>query len=171
MKSPRVVAFTILLATTTVFGQSLSLQGNGPVFPVLDQCPIGLQVDHGTFFQEREVKSGPQTVLQQRIHLTMTNRRAQTIVSALFTVHGLSQKARMIDLSTPVPDMAKTIQLALDVKGNNQASSDLSLSRFAVVTAVDVNAVTYADGSSWREPLAGACSVTPSALMRVSVAH
>ncbi len=174
MKSSRVLPFAVLFATTAVFGQSLVLRGNGPsiasspVGTIAGDCPVGLQVDHGSSFERREVGATSKPNLEQRIHLTMSNLHPQKIVSAQFTVHGLSQKARMIDVTTPVPDMMKTVRLALEVNGNSQGSSDLSLSRFAVVTAVDINAVTYADGSTWRELSAAACSVKPSLLMRVS---
>jgi hypothetical protein len=162
MKSCRILPLAILFATTTAFGQSL-FAGNAT------DCPIGLQVDHHWSLQEREVLDGiPEAGLRQRIHLTMTNPQPRKIVGAQFTVHGFSRKAREMDLATPAPDMVKTIHLALNVDGNGQGASDLSLSLFAVVTAIDVDAVTYADGSRWSEASAGACSVTPNALMRVA---
>jgi hypothetical protein len=174
MKPSRVLPFTILFATATVFGQSLVLHRDGPslasspVGTIGGECPVRLQVDHGSSFERREVGDRSKPGLEQRIHLTMTNPHPKKIVSAQFTVHGLSQKARMMDLSTPEADMVKTVRLALEIDGNGQGSSDVSLSRFAVVTAVDLNAVTYADGSTWRELSAAGCSVKPSLLMRVS---
>jgi hypothetical protein len=165
MKSSRILPFAMLFATTTVFGQSL-FAGKGT------DCPVGLQVDHQWSLQEREVIVGPpEAGLRQRFHLTMTNPQPRKIVGAQLTVHGFSRKAREMDLSTPAPDMVKTIHLALNVDGNGQRSSDLSLSLFAVVTAVDVDAVTYADGSRWSAASAGVCSVTPNALMRVAAAR
>jgi len=54
------------------------------------------------------------------------------------------------------------------VKGNGHASNDLSLSRLASVTTIDVNLVAYTDGSTWHTPSPGACSVPPERFMLVS---
>ena len=66
------------------------------------------------------------------------------------------------------PDLARTVDVALDVQGNGQASRNLSLSRFTAITAVDVNAITYGDGSTWRTSSPGACSASPDLLMLVN---
>jgi L-serine deaminase len=66
------------------------------------------------------------------------------------------------------PDLAKTVDVALDVKGNSSASRDLSFARFSAIRTIQVNSVTYADGSTWHAPSPGACSVAPSPIMQVS---
>ena len=69
------------------------------------------------------------------------------------------------------PDLRKTINLALKVKGNNHASSDLSLNRFTSVTYVDLDSLTYADGATWKASSPAACSVSPEPFMLVSAAR
>jgi hypothetical protein len=163
-------------------------------------CPIGLQVSHlaglpigmnadgdgrpvtGPAINGRPL-TGPAVngamqgrqvpILNQRIHLTMTNSLSQDIVSAQITVHGFSDKWRAISLSdaTHAPDLAKTVEVALDVKGNNHASRDLSMNHFTAVTAIDLNSVTYADGSTWHTLSPGACSVTPDLAMLVTASR
>jgi hypothetical protein len=54
------------------------------------------------------------------------------------------------------------------VQGNGQASRNLSFSHFTAITAVDVNEITYADGSSWHTSSAGACSASPDLFMLVN---
>ena len=90
-------------------------------------------------------------------------------MSAQFVVHGFSNKWRYLPLSGADPDLATPVHVALDVKGNGQASRSLSLSHFTAITAVDVNAITYADGSTWRTSSSGACSVSPDLIMLVNV--
>jgi hypothetical protein len=70
-----------------------------------------------------------------------------------------------LSVAPDTPDLAKTVDVAMDVKGNSQASRDLSLSRFTAVTSVDVNSIKYTDGSEWHAPSAGACSVTPDLII------
>jgi hypothetical protein len=183
MKPSRVLPFACLLAATSVFGQELIQQyqppnpavnyNHRPADTVQSNCPVGMTVDRNGLFAKREVKGTPDSnsgpSLEQRIQLNLTNRKASTITGAQVTVHGLSQKARFMEVSNPKPDMAKAIQLSLDLKGNGQSANVLWLNRFAVVTAVDLNSVTYADGSTWREPSPAACSVQPSLLVRVGL--
>jgi hypothetical protein len=110
-------------------------------------------------------------VQEQRIQLTMTNLSPQEIVKAQFTVHGLSDKWRYVPLpEAPAPDLTKRVEVTLEVRGNSHASRDLSLSRFTSVTSVNLDSLTYADGSTW-EASSGACSVVPDPFMLVTAAR
>jgi hypothetical protein len=106
----------------------------------------------------------------QRLRLTLTNPLSRDIVSAQFTAHGFSNKPRAMESSagSNEPDLAKTIDLELGVKGKGHASSDLSLNHFTAVTSIDLNSITYADGSEWHAPSPAACSITPSMVMLVA---
>ena len=178
MNLSRLLPFTVLIATT-VFGQDLILHheelGQNPAvgYVAQENCPVGMAVDRSGLFAKREVAGtpvpGPNPVVEQRIQLDLTNRNPAKITGAAITVHGLSQKQRFMELSSPKADMAKTIQLSLDLKGNGQSSSVLWLTRFAAITRVDLKSVTYADGSTWHEPSPAACSVAPSLLVRVAL--
>jgi hypothetical protein len=179
MKPSRLLPFTILIATTTLLGQNVVMhhQRPGPNSAsgdvVAEECPVGMAIDRSGLYMKREV-AGAQNAdsnpeLEQRIRLDLTNRNPTKIISAQITVHGLSQKGRFIEVSTPEADMAKTIQLSLDLKGNGQSSNDLWLTRFAVITRVAINSVTYADGSTWYEPSPAACGVAPNLFVLVSL--
>jgi hypothetical protein len=166
------LSLAILLTATGAPGQSSltwsrSLNANN--------CPVTLQADHAGLFVKRDVNDrGLQsTVLNQRIHLTITNLSAHNIVSAEVTAHGLSETWRFVPLmaTQPVPDLAKQVKLTVDVKAKDRASHDLAFSHFATVTSLDITTLTYADGSSWRATAPGACSVTPSPRMLVSSAQ
>jgi hypothetical protein len=106
----------------------------------------------------------------QRLRLTLTNPSSRDIVSAQFTAHGFSKETRAMELSarSNEPDLVKTIDLVLGVKGKSQASHDLSLNHFTAVTSIDLNSITYADGTTWHAPSPAACSITPSMVMLVA---
>jgi hypothetical protein len=111
-------------------------------------------------------------VQEQRIQFIVDNPSTREIVKAQITVHGLSHRGRFVPLADgSAPDLSRKVSVVLDVKGNSRASSDLSLIRFASVTSVDLNSLTYADGSSWRASSSAACSVTPDPFMLVSAAR
>jgi hypothetical protein len=67
-------------------------------------------------------------------------------------------------------DIAKTLDVVLDVKGMGRASGGLSLSRCTGVTAIDLNSTTDKDGATWHAPLSGAWSTIPDLIMLVAAA-
>jgi hypothetical protein len=105
------------------------------------------------------------------LHLDVNNPSSQDVVGAKFTAHGFSRQWRVLSLSDPsnAPDLAKTVDVVLDVQGKGNASSDLSLANFtAILTSIDLDSVTYADGSTWRASSPGTCSIIPSMVMRIA---
>jgi hypothetical protein len=184
-----VLPLVFLFAAPTIFAQQPVTPGNTqstvlhlPRTPEAS-CPIGMQARHGAGLPVA-MSAGPSIngspidpnspafapERAQRIHLTMTNLLSREIVSAQFVVHGYSNKGRALDLanSSPEPDLVKTVDVVLDVKGKSEASSDLSLSRFTAVTSIDLNSITYADGNTWHTPSSEACSITPDLIMLVA---
>jgi hypothetical protein len=186
MKPISILPLAIVLATTSAIGQDTVLLRSPQTTPsILMQprtlradCPVGLKVNHGPSLQKRDTEYGPfappaPRVQEQRIQLTMTNQSPKEIVSAQITVYGFSDKWRAIPLAgaEDTPDLRKRVNLVLNVKGNDHASSDLSLNRFTSVAYVDLDSLTYADGATWKASSPAACSVTPDPFMLVSTAR
>jgi hypothetical protein len=189
MKCATILSLTILLTTTCVFSQETVMRSDAklalatpPLHMDRTNCPVGLQVKHATgvptaisaegpTINGKAIPYGQVQIADQNlgIHLTLINLSPQSIVSAQVVVHGFSNKWRYVPLSGADPDLATTVEVALDVKGNGQASRNLSLSHFTAITAVDVNEITYADGSTWRTSSPGACSASPDLFMLVNV--
>jgi hypothetical protein len=188
MKCARILSLALLLTTTCAFSQETVMRSDtklamatSPLHVDSTNCPVGLQVKHGPGLPLTKNAEGPaingkplpygQVKLQdqnQGINLTLSNLSPRSIVSAQVIVHGFSNKGRYIPLSGSDPDLATKVDVALDVKANGEASRNLSLSHFTAITAVDVNAITYADGSTWRTSSPGACSASPDPLMLVN---
>jgi hypothetical protein len=178
MKYATVLPLAIALTTSFAVGQATYQK---PLKIDAANCPVGLQVRHGGGLPSAVGAAGPAinekplngkvpSVQSQGIHLTLANPSSRDIVSLEITVHGLSEKWRYVPLSDmpPKPDISKTVDIGLDVKGSGHASRDLSLYRFTAVTSVDVNSIKYSDGSEWRATSTEACSVTPDLIMLVA---
>jgi hypothetical protein len=183
----RIFPLVFLFVVPTIFAQQAVMPGNTQS-TVLHlpraaeaSCPVGMQARHGAGVPvsrnagppiEKRSPNAPAFThtREQRIHLTMTNLLSREIVSAQFVVHGYSNKGRAMNLanSSSEPDLAKTVDVVLDVKGKSEASSDLSLTRFTAVTSIDLTSITYADGNTWHTPSPEACSVTPDMIMLVA---
>jgi hypothetical protein len=183
MKCASILSLAILLTGTCAFSQEPVTGSTANLVLATphshmdrNNCPVGLRVKHGPGLPMSR-NAGPtingngQAQIpdqNQGIHLTLTNLMPRSIVSAQIVVHGFSNKWRYVPLSGADPDLARTVEVALDVKGNGEASRNLSLSHFTAITAVDVNAITYSDGSTWRTSSPGACSVSPDLMMLVN---
>jgi hypothetical protein len=161
-------AATCCTAQNAISNMSLTTQR-----VVGNDCPVNMQASHTSGFPV-SMNAGPQGAtprgLYQQIHLTMKNLVSHEIMSAQITAHGYSNKQKMRELASASqgPDLSKTMEVVLDVKGNGHASSDLTFHHFTAVSSIDVNSITYADGSTWRSSSPGACRVIPDGFMLVS---
>ena len=169
MRSASILPFAVILATTSMFGQSFTRP------PRIDpsKCPVGLKVEPSSgLFAYENAKAVPAEHAapssEQWFDLTMINFLPHEVVSAQLTAHGFSYKGRIIPVSDATPNIWKTVDVALEVKGNSRASRELSFGHFSTIRTIDVNSVTYADGSTWHASSPGACSVAPSLIMRIS---
>ena len=169
MKSASILPLAIMLATTSMFGQSFTLP------PRIDpsKCPVGLKVERSSgLFAYENAKAVPAEHVApktaQWFDFRMKNFLPNEIVNAEITAHAFSEKWRVFSVPAPTPDLWKTVEVALDVKGNSSGSRELSFGHFSTISTIDVNSVTYADGSTWHAPSPGACSVAPSLIIRIS---
>jgi hypothetical protein len=169
VKSASILPLAIMLATTSMFGQSFTLP------PRIDPSkrPVGLRVERSSgLFEYENAKAVPAghiaPLSEQWFDLKMRNFLPREILDAQITAHGFSYKWRVIPASAATPDIWKTVDVALDVTGNSSASREVSFAHFSTIRTIEVNSVTYADGSTWHAPSPGACSVAPSLIMRIS---
>ena len=177
----------LLLGQQQVTKQDADSASSNQVRSAGTNCPIGVEANlvalpsvsnagpsiNGQPLQQKEPRLEGQQVTKDylQLHLDVSNPSSRDIVGAQFTVHGFSRKLRVIDPSDPsnAPDLWRTVDVALDVQGKGHASSELSLTHFtAIITSIDLDSVTYADGTQWQAPSPGACSTIPNIVMRIS---
>jgi hypothetical protein len=104
------------------------------------------------------------------------DKPGQKIVSASVTVHGTSGKAHMQSLESHPPgyldlnsnDLARTLDVDLAEGGEPGVSGDFRLPGFTSATRIDLDSVTYDDGTTWKLTGTQTCRVAPDMLMRVS---
>jgi hypothetical protein len=103
--------------------------------------------------------------------VTMSNSRSIDIVGAQITARGFDAKTRYSPAQYPraaSPDLTKTVDFDLTVKSKGNESTDLRLARFTAVTWIDLDSVTYADGSTWHASAGKTCRVVPDLMRLVS---
>ncbi len=86
------------------------------------------------------------------------------IISERFTLHGIARR----DESSPALQQAdaKTLEIerSVTVDAGTEVAVDSLLTGFSGVKHIELNSVTYADGTSWQPIDGETCIVTPRSL-------
>ncbi len=106
-----------------------------------------------------------------RLRLSLASRDARKITAATIEVHGLTSKVRKMPVQSgmePASDASQTIQLQLAQAAGNEATAIFRAKGMVVIQTIDLESVTYADGSILRLRDERTCSVAPYHLILVS---
>jgi hypothetical protein len=119
-----------------------------------------------------------QKVFAQRLRLILNSFRqdnsGRTVVSATVTVHGTGTKARMQPLSGGSNDWdvnsgskARTLSVSMSNWSEPGVSGDFLLPGFTSASRVDLESITYDDGSTWKLSKNETCRVAPDPIMLI----
>jgi hypothetical protein len=144
--------------------------------PASNGCPVSMRAQQrggGDLLSVNRSQDNRSDTVAQRIHLVLENTAANLarITGGRVTVHGTSAKPRSIVAGIAqdgMRDATKTFTLSFDIGENEAASANLLLRGFTSVQSVTLEAVTYADGSSWSPSSGKTCRVSPDPLVLVS---
>jgi hypothetical protein len=107
--------------------------------------------------------------IAQLLHLIVSGMNSRRIVAANVTVHGFANKGRVVQaMSTQdTPDASKTFDVRFPA-APREVSADLAVHGLSAVSVIDLNSVTYSDGSTWKLTAGSACSsrIEPIMLVR-----
>jgi hypothetical protein len=107
--------------------------------------------------------------ISQQIHLAaavVLNNR--TVVSASVTVHGLTPQSRVmpVEAGDERAQASRKLQVSFRNDSAGESAADLAVRGFSAVFSIDIDSVTYADGSTWKSA-AGVCRVVPDPIMLI----
>lgn len=151
-------------------------------------CPVSMRAEHGSgggLVMTRQSRSNGPSVLDpvpgqpappfQRIHLILGNSTVQSsagakVVSARVTVHGTNGKWRNVPAAMGDDSLTitKTLDVRFDRAEDGQVSSDMTLPGFTSVKSINLDTLTFSDGTIWVPEQGSACRVAPDPLMLVS---
>ena len=191
------IAFSSLTLTTAVSGQAtiaspthrnlpkLQAQQSSPhpslqsattatlsVMPAIgESCPVGLRAQPGTAPGMVIVVDG-KTNASQKLNLQLTNFIHQrAITSAQITVHGFTTHGRISPAVSRDPEadtLSKQVDLTLTVAPGTSASTEMLFKGLTSVRWIDLDSITYADGSMWHSSAQRKCQVVPDRFMLVA---
>jgi hypothetical protein len=139
-----------------------------------NNCPISLHAGHAPGGDMIEVNGKRVHNTAQRLHLSISDSDSKRIVAANVTVHGFSNKARYMPAMSAQDssDAAKTLDVRFPSgqgsESDKERSAELAVPGLTAVTVIDLNSVTYSDGSTWKLASGGSCRSWVDGLMLVS---
>lgn len=132
-------------------------------------CPISLRAQHKADGNMLKVDKTRPAGVAQRLHLILKNPDSRQIVGAMLKVRGLSGKGRVAGASgANTPDVSRMLDVRFVPGQQNEVTSDVWVPGMTAVLAVELNSVSFADGSRWSLNGTGACSIEPEPLMLIA---
>jgi hypothetical protein len=136
-------------------------------------CPVSLHAQQSAAAFARQVNGDdgdrPRDVAQ-RLHLVAAGPSSKKVVAANVTVHGFAAKPRMVQTmeTGDGSNAAKTMDVRFAAGTGQDSAADLWVPGLSAVRSIDVNAVTYSDGSTWKLADGRSCSSLVDGVMLIS---
>jgi hypothetical protein len=161
------VSIALPLGPTLLTAQTAAAPGNRvsqtivlTLTPPAANCPVSLRAQQMPGGDRWVVSGASVKPLAQRLHLTATAPHSGPVVAANITVRGYAGKPRFTPVGTSDQDAgeaARTLDVAFAPARGRDASTDIALAGFSAVTVVDLNSITYSDGSTWKLNAGSSC--------------
>lgn len=153
MNPTRALPLFLLLGSAT-FSQTPGTQFSSQASEA--SCPIEIKASFyavGKPAGIQPVENGRTTERDQRLRITLGNPKSE-VASVQITVYGYPVGGRVAPAVLYFPhdpaEIKKTIAFDRAVGAGQNAVVDFSVRDFSAVTSIDLNAMTYSDGSTWH---------------------
>jgi len=174
MKHSAAVLFAILLGSIALTAQSPDEKQTKALIQMPTGntgCPVTMHARQGVNGDLLPVKDSRPKGPAQSLHLILTNGDSRQITGGEVTVRGLTGKGRVTKTKSAGDDSSDAV-LKLPVKfsagDNKDVVADLLVPAMTAVHAIELNSVTYADGSTWKLPTGTTCRTIPDPTMLVN---
>jgi hypothetical protein len=144
----------VFLFSSIAFSQTSRIQFSSESFQA--NCPIELKASlnsPGKIVPIVPAKKGRSTGNEHRLQITLSNPKSE-VVAARITVHGFPVGGRVdpavLYLTKNPAEITKTIAFDQIVAAGQNTSFGVAVPNFSAVTSIDLDSVTYSDGSGWH---------------------
>lgn len=173
------VSLLLFLASTCTFGQQVPNSVPGPegVRPnattiqsnvaTADGCPVGLLVERRSDFAMRLAEDGHDRDLAQGLHISLIHF-GPAIASVEITVYGVTTRVGALPVEIAASnEISKTFILHPGEGRKGLQEATVWMHQVGALTHVELNSMSYADGSEWHESKSSICVATPSLFLLV----
>jgi hypothetical protein len=138
-------------------------------------CPVAIEARHAGGLTAQVMVGKNQAVSSgatgQELQLTLTNATLGAVSAVRIKVRGWDHEGRSlpaIEAASKHANTIKTLAVTVDLGPRKTAETNVRVRGLSAVDSLELMAVKYADGSSWKTPTPGACSVVPDPTMLIS---
>lgn len=162
-----------LVAVASGSAQTAKNQTNIIIVPVPSQvsCPVAMQAQHGADGSTMMVAGGAHRGIGQLLQFTMNNPKLATISAIRITVHGWDVKGRTlpaVETTSSYASASRTLDLTLSIGAHKTADTDVWVNGLTAVDSIDLEQVSYTDGSNWEPSTQQACHIMLNAITLIS---
>ena len=182
MKAATLVAIVLLAVSAVVAAQNVGVvrqvqigQAAASVYrvpAVAPACPVSMRAQQrwgGDLVAADKDRDARPKGIAQRLELIVTNPDSKRITRARVTVHGLAPKGRVTQLASGErSDVVRTFDVNFSAGTGKDVTAGLRVPGMAAVFSIDLDSVTYADGSTWRLADGQSCRTVPDPMMLIS---
>jgi len=180
------ISFSLLIGSASLGAQAvnqyhpqkLDSQSQGKLtihilhVPAPPSCPVLFSAKQGSggvlVATRKPQPSEPE--ISQNIFLSLSDTHNSAVTRAHVTVHGLTLKSRvvLVDSGADGPaQISRPLSVSFSRDATGVTGADLVLRGFSAVFSIDVDSITYADGSTWKTE-EGLCRVVPDPIMDIA---
>jgi hypothetical protein len=139
---------------------------------MLNSCPVNFAAQRQSSTEVRYANQGQEKSHGQGVQLTFTQRVTPEIVKVQVTVHGTSDKARVIPAGASIDeDLTEIFQFERQPGTASLLHSSLWTRSMGSIRWVDLTEIEYADGYVWHKSKASQCRATPNGFLLVAANH
>jgi hypothetical protein len=170
------VGFALLLSSLTLGAQDR----NGPTvqtFPepvqiISQACPVGMQAQQRGSSQLVAVHNGQRVqTTGQRITLTLRGASSPRIITGRVKVRGFTPKGHVLQSKAGgnlATDITRAMSVVFDEVSNGGVTGELVLPGFTSVASIELEEITYENGTVWKSERQSVCRVAPDMFMLIS---
>lgn len=133
-------------------------------------CPVRLRALHGADGSIVKVDKDRPKGIAQLLHLILTSPDSRQIVEARLRVRGTSGKGRVTQTATAGDgsDAVRNLVVQFTPGPEKEVARDVWVPGMSAVLGVELNSVTFDDGTTLRFGAAHGCRFTPDHLMLIA---
>lgn len=133
-----------------------------------DGCPVGLLADRRSDMEMVRARwafrgNGP----AQGLHISLIHFVTPKVESAEITVYGVTTRPNILPVGAASNEISKTFTLHPGEGSEGAQEATVWMYRVGALTRVELNSLTYADGSVWHESDGSKCRAVPSLFLLV----
>jgi hypothetical protein len=133
-----------------------------------DGCPVSLFADRRSDMEMVRARwafraNGP----AQGLHISLIHFVTPKIESAEITVYGVTTRASVLPVGVASNEISKTFSLHPRDGSKDFQEATVWMYQVGALTRVELNSLTYADGSVWHESDGSKCRAVPSLFLLV----